>query len=218
MEEKQLPHDLTSEERDAALLQLLSRERGTTYFLNPPTEMGATIAKNFGAMLHSDVAKGRIQKAISDATDVAECSIGNALNLSSSAAHHKVSNEIEHALSYKVLTVFEAAHQELALKMQGESDFQPLSDADSWIGNPANNSAFADLMSEIKGELPKLVRASVSWVFDDHVIDDWLSNIIDDFIDDHVVPIVVDSFSSVRSIELKPLTCHIEKSGGAING
>ncbi|MEP3784145.1 hypothetical protein [Ascidiaceihabitans sp.] len=218
MQNLELPHDLTNEERDAALLQLLSKERGTTYFLKPPTEMGATIAKNFGEMLHSDVATGRIQKAISDATDVAECSIGNALNLLSSAAHHKVSNEIEHALSYKVLTVFEAAHQELALKMHGESDFQPLSDADSWIGNPANSSAFADLMSEIEDSLPKLVHASVSWVFDGHVIDEGLSNIVDSFIDDHVVPIVVDSFSTLRSIELNPVTCNIEKSGGDFNG
>ena len=73
-------------------------------------------------------------------------------------------------------------------------------------------------MAEIKHDLPKIVGASVSWVIDDNVIHDGLSSVIGKFIDEHVVPVVKDSFSSVRSIEWQSGPCRIETSGGALHG
>ncbi len=218
MQNVKLPNDLTNEERDAMLLQLLSQKSGKTYLLKPPTEAGMTISKKFGEMLHNDVADGRIGKAISDTTEIVEIGMEDALSSGSWAACRKVSKEIEHALSYKILTTFEAAHQELIFKLQNVTDFEPISDADTWIGDSRNNGAFSNLMAEIKNSLPEIVSASASWVIDGNVIDDRLSSIIDSFIDEHVVKIVEDGFSSIRSIQLKPEPCDIEKSGGTFNG
>lgn len=201
MQNVELPHDLTNEERDAALLQLLEVNRRPIFFVPSPTEEGTATAKALGEMLHSDVAKGRIEQAIWDAAVAVESSVSNAIFLASRVARHNLSNEFEHVLSYNILTVFDAEYQELPPELDDGAEFVSFSEDDSWIGDPRNSHAFAYLMTEIKNSLPELIRGSMSCTIDNNVIRDGLSNIINGFIDDRVVPIIVDSYSSERRFE-----------------